>query len=161
MSPALPALAPVTRALTRFQKVPFAVEGAVLVAILLVVQAFPNGLTGGAGVAGVVGAAPLVLNAIGLVLVFRANRFLNFAQVQVGLFGAALFDALYRGQLLLHSLDSICSCTGDFPGPLGVRGRNSENSLIREKLGWAPSQTLRAGLEKTYEWVEWQVRRNA
>jgi len=47
------------------------------------------------------------------------------------------------------------------PGPTGVRGRNSENSLIREKLGWAPSQTLRAGLEKTYEWIEWQVRRNA
>lgn len=47
------------------------------------------------------------------------------------------------------------------PGPLGVRGRNSENSLIRQELGWAPSQTLRAGLEKTYEWIEWQVRRNA
>jgi nucleoside-diphosphate-sugar epimerase len=46
------------------------------------------------------------------------------------------------------------------PGPTGVRGRNSENSLIQEKLGWAPSQTLRAGLEKTYEWIEYQVRRN-
>jgi GDP-D-mannose 3', 5'-epimerase len=47
------------------------------------------------------------------------------------------------------------------PGPLGVRGRNSDNELIREKLGWAPSQSLREGLEKTYEWIEWQVRRNA
>ncbi|KHK90022.1 NAD-dependent epimerase/dehydratase family protein [Novosphingobium malaysiense] len=47
------------------------------------------------------------------------------------------------------------------PGPTGVRGRNSENTLIKEKLGWAPSQTLRSGLEKTYEWIEWQVRRNA
>lgn len=47
------------------------------------------------------------------------------------------------------------------PGPTGVRGRNSENSLIKEKLGWAPSQTLRQGLEKTYEWIELQVRRNA
>lgn len=47
------------------------------------------------------------------------------------------------------------------PGPLGVRGRNSDNALIQEKLGWAPSQTLKAGLEKTYEWIEWQVRRNA
>ncbi len=46
-------------------------------------------------------------------------------------------------------------------GPLGVRGRNSDNRLIREKLGWAPSQSLRAGLEKTYAWVEQQVRRNA
>jgi nucleoside-diphosphate-sugar epimerase len=47
------------------------------------------------------------------------------------------------------------------PGPLGVRGRNSDNALIAEKLGWAPSQTLKEGLEKTYEWIEWQVRRNA
>jgi GDP-D-mannose 3', 5'-epimerase len=47
------------------------------------------------------------------------------------------------------------------PGPTGVRGRNSDNRLIEERLGWAPSQTLRAGLEKTYEWIEWQVRRNA
>ncbi|WP_295530915.1 NAD-dependent epimerase/dehydratase family protein [Novosphingobium sp. Chol11] len=46
------------------------------------------------------------------------------------------------------------------PGPTGVRGRNSDNQLIQEKLGWAPSQSLRAGLEKTYEWIEWQVRRN-
>jgi nucleoside-diphosphate-sugar epimerase len=47
------------------------------------------------------------------------------------------------------------------PGPQGVRGRNSDNRLIREKLDWAPSQTLRAGLEKTYAWIETQVRRNA
>ncbi len=46
-------------------------------------------------------------------------------------------------------------------GPLGVRGRNSDNRLIREKLGWAPSQSLRVGLEKTYAWVEQQARRNA
>jgi nucleoside-diphosphate-sugar epimerase len=46
-------------------------------------------------------------------------------------------------------------------GPLGVRGRNSDNRLIREKLGWAPSQSLRAGLEKTYAWIERQVLRNA
>lgn len=46
------------------------------------------------------------------------------------------------------------------PGPTGVRGRNSENSLIKEKLDWAPSLTLRQGLEKTYEWIEAQIRRN-
>lgn len=39
------------------------------------------------------------------------------------------------------------------PGPLGVRGRNSDNRLIREKLGWSPSQPLRQGLEKTYQWI--------
>lgn len=47
------------------------------------------------------------------------------------------------------------------PGPTGVRGRNSDNRLIEEKLGWRPSQTLRAGLERTYEWIEQQVLRNA
>jgi hypothetical protein len=43
------------------------------------------------------------------------------------------------------------------PGPLGVRGRNSDNRLIREKLGWAPSQSLKSGLEKTYRWIVGQV----
>jgi GDP-D-mannose 3', 5'-epimerase len=45
------------------------------------------------------------------------------------------------------------------PGPLGVRGRNSDNRLILEKLGWAPSQSLRAGMEKTYGWIASQVER--
>jgi nucleoside-diphosphate-sugar epimerase len=43
------------------------------------------------------------------------------------------------------------------PGPLGVRGRNSDNRLIRARLQWAPSRSLRAGLEKTYAWIESQV----
>jgi GDP-D-mannose 3',5'-epimerase len=42
-------------------------------------------------------------------------------------------------------------------GPLGVRGRNSDNRLIREKLGWAPSRLLREGLGKTYWWIREQV----
>jgi GDP-D-mannose 3',5'-epimerase len=47
------------------------------------------------------------------------------------------------------------------PGPQGVRGRNSDNRLIAERLGWQPSQPLRKGLEKTYEWIEAQVRSNS
>ena len=43
------------------------------------------------------------------------------------------------------------------PGPLGVRGRNSDNTLIKEKLGWAPSKPLRDGIEKTYNWILKQV----
>jgi nucleoside-diphosphate-sugar epimerase len=39
-------------------------------------------------------------------------------------------------------------------GPLGVRGRNSNNDLIREKLGWDYSQSLEEGIRKTYEWIE-------
>jgi nucleoside-diphosphate-sugar epimerase len=37
--------------------------------------------------------------------------------------------------------------------PKGVRGRCSENTLIKEKLGWAPSISLRDGMEKTYRWI--------
>ena len=38
-------------------------------------------------------------------------------------------------------------------GPLGVRGRNSNNDLIREKLGWDYSQTLEEGIRITYNWI--------
>lgn len=44
-------------------------------------------------------------------------------------------------------------------GPLGVRGRNSDNRLIKERLGWAPSQPLREGMEKTFAWISDQVLR--
>lgn len=46
-------------------------------------------------------------------------------------------------------------------GPLGVRGRNSDNRLILEKLGWAPTRPLQEGLEKTYAWIEKQVLQSA
>ena len=42
-------------------------------------------------------------------------------------------------------------------GPLGVRGRNSDNNMIQEKLGWAPSRPLKEGLQKTYTWILEQV----
>jgi len=38
-------------------------------------------------------------------------------------------------------------------GPLGVRGRNSNNDLIREKLGWDYTMTLEEGIELTYNWI--------
>jgi nucleoside-diphosphate-sugar epimerase len=43
------------------------------------------------------------------------------------------------------------------PGPIGVRGRNSDNHVIRAELGWAPSLPLRDGLARTYAWIETQV----
>jgi nucleoside-diphosphate-sugar epimerase len=46
-------------------------------------------------------------------------------------------------------------------GPIGVRGRNSDNRLIQQQLGWAPSQPLVNGLRTTYEWIERQTRANA
>ncbi len=43
-------------------------------------------------------------------------------------------------------------------GPLGVRGRNSDNKLIQEKLGWAPKRSLRYGMTITYDWINEQVK---
>lgn len=45
------------------------------------------------------------------------------------------------------------------PGPLGVRGRNSHNELIQQKLGWAPGEPLEEGIRKTYAWISEQVER--
>ena len=48
----------------------------------------------------------------------------------------------------LHKLDA----------PLGVRGRNSNNDLVREKLGWDYSQTLEEGIRRTYNWIQEQIK---
>ena len=45
-------------------------------------------------------------------------------------------------------------------GPVGVRGRNSDNKLYAEKIGWVPSQSLKTGIEKTYNWIGKQVFKN-
>jgi len=49
-------------------------------------------------------------------------------------------------------------CVRHIEGPLGVRGRNSDNRLIRARLGWAPSKSLEDGLRPTYIWIAEQVR---
>ena len=46
------------------------------------------------------------------------------------------------------------------PGPIGVRGRNSDNRLIRNKLGWAPKASLDDGISLTYEWILAQINNN-
>ncbi len=62
-------------------------------------------------------------------------------------------------------VDMVCEIAGKtltkrhIPGPLGVRGRTSDNMLIRQELEWAPSASLRDGLTKTYRWVEDKVAR--
>ncbi len=43
------------------------------------------------------------------------------------------------------------------PGPQGVRGRNSDNKLIKEKLGWQPTMTLKDGIALTYNWINKQL----
>ena len=60
-------------------------------------------------------------------------------------------------------VDMICDIAGkdvsikNIPGPTGVRGRNSDNTLIREKLNWSPSQPLKVGTEKTFRWIQDQL----
>ncbi|BBM69087.1 NAD-dependent epimerase/dehydratase family protein [Rhodothermus marinus] len=63
-------------------------------------------------------------------------------------------------------VDMVCEIAGkrlkkrhDLTKPQGVRGRNSDNRLIREKLGWAPSMPLKEGLRRTYAWIEQEVQR--
>jgi GDP-D-mannose 3', 5'-epimerase len=43
-------------------------------------------------------------------------------------------------------------------GPLGVRGRNSDNKLIKKELGWAPSRPLKDGIKETYKWISEQIK---
>jgi len=43
------------------------------------------------------------------------------------------------------------------PGPEGVRGRNSDNTLIKEKLGWAPGISLKDGLQRLYKWLKVEI----
>lgn len=45
----------------------------------------------------------------------------------------------------------------NIPGPLGVRGRRSDNRMIREKLGWEPKMPLLEGMKKTYAWIAEQI----
>jgi nucleoside-diphosphate-sugar epimerase len=44
------------------------------------------------------------------------------------------------------------------PGPLGVRGRNSDNKLIREKLNWEYKMSLEEGIKLTFDWISSQVK---
>jgi GDP-D-mannose 3',5'-epimerase len=63
---------------------------------------------------------------------------------------AHIIMGLSDKNLLIHNV----------PGPTGVRGRNSDNQLINQRLGWAPSRPLADGLSITYRWIEQQVLRN-
>ena len=79
-----------------------------------------------------------------------------------------VFEPLNLGSDEMVTIDELVSIVEDIAGvelervydttaPQGVRGRNSDNDLIKEKLGWAPSISLRDGLEQTYRWVFEQV----
>lgn len=75
---------------------------------------------------------------------------------------------LNLGQDRLVTIDQLADMTAaiaglrivkrHIPGPQGVRGRNSDNSRVREVLGWEPRITLEEGLSRTYRWIAEQVR---
>ena len=77
---------------------------------------------------------------------------------------------LNLGQDRLISINGLADLVADVagisivkkhvPGPQGVRGRNSDNSMLREVLGWEPQVSLEAGLAHTYAWIEEQVARS-
>jgi len=79
-------------------------------------------------------------------------------------------DALNLGTDELVTIDQlvdlVCEVAGkrltkrhNLQGPQGVRGRNSDNSRLRQVLGWEPSITLRQGLRETYPWIEAEMRK--
>ena len=75
---------------------------------------------------------------------------INFPSISVGATENALLAACKaRGKTILKN---------HIDGPLGVRGRNSDNNLISSELGWAPTNSLRSGIEKTYMWIDAQVK---
>ncbi len=73
------------------------------------------------------------------------------------------FDPLNIGSEEMVSINNLAKITmkiankdlkiRHIPGPLGVKGRTSDNRLIKEKIGWAPNYDLSKGLEKTYLWI--------
>jgi len=81
-------------------------------------------------------------------------------------------DPINLGRSELVSINGLIDMISDIAGvtvtrnhnldaPQGVRGRNSDNALILEKLGWEPEVDLKTGLAKTYAWIEGQMQRDA
>ncbi len=58
---------------------------------------------------------------------------------------------------LIASFDGKTLGKKHIPGPEGVRGRNSDNALIKQKLGWAPSISLKDGLQRLHTWLKVQI----
>ena len=60
-------------------------------------------------------------------------------------------------EIVLKSAGKDAMPIKHIPGPEGVRGRNSDNTLIKQVLGWAPTTSLREGLGYTYTWINKQI----
>lgn len=79
--------------------------------LYVVVFAFPEGMPRGIYASGLVFGARSALLVIGLVLVFRSSRIINFAQLQIGIVGALAFNLLVQFHLVVRALDAVCGCT--------------------------------------------------
>tara|TARA_R110000868_G_scaffold84885_1_gene239098 strand:- start:249 stop:1229 length:981 start_codon:yes stop_codon:yes gene_type:complete len=55
------------------------------------------------------------------------------------------------------SIENKSLAKNHIDGPLGVRGRNSDNKFIKEQIGWSPNYPLAKGIEKTYNWIKTQL----
>lgn len=83
-------------------------ELVLLAAVLPIVLLLPGSLPLGVYGLGVVAAAPLALHAAGVLLVFRSNRFINFAQLQIGAVGGTLFALLVNGEPVFRGVRAVC-----------------------------------------------------
>ena len=75
----------------------------------------------------------------------------NFAKMAIEISGKNLSIHNIDGQEFIDKYGHKC--------PVGVNGRNSDNTLYEEKIGWVVSEPLRKGMEKTYKWINEQVRK--
>jgi branched-chain amino acid transport system permease protein len=106
---------------------------AVLVGIVLVAgDSLPLGIAS----IGVVGGFSVLLHAIAIILVYRTDRFINFAQIQIGLVGAALFTSLVQGGAFFRLADTLC---GGCVGPAPSRTLVAANFVVAVVLGLAVS----------------------
>ncbi len=104
-------------------------EAVVLLAVLPVIGLLPGGTPVGVVGLGVVSAAGLALQAAGVILVFRSNRFINFAQLQIGAVGATLFALLVNVRPVLRGVSKVCPPCLQQAGP-GLLQVNYWGSLL-------------------------------
>jgi branched-chain amino acid transport system permease protein len=102
--------------LSRLAEVPYATEAALVLVAVAVLYSLPSGVGRLDLVAGSVLAAPIVLAGLGIVLVYRANRFINVAQLQLALSAGVLFDGFARGEVFLRVSRGACGCIAVLPG---------------------------------------------
>ncbi|MDQ4045415.1 MAG: hypothetical protein M3173_08215, partial [Chloroflexota bacterium] len=105
-------------ALPRLARLPYRNELLALLAIVLAVQLIGDKLTKGVYIQGVFNGAALALTAIPIVLIYRASKFVNFAQLALANIVGTLFIALVQGQFFLNTARSACGCIAEEPGGL-------------------------------------------